>query len=99
MFLSGAQDHKQSFDVALWLKCMREKSNHPPKLVPDDFQESATVVLYSFLGLSLSNISHNNCRNIYLKLVHVIQNLIDIGVTFCSCVELPEYSDSDNDSE
>lgn len=98
MFILGAQDHKKPFDVALWLKCMREKSKEPPRLVPGDFEESATVTLYSYFGLSVPDISHNNCRSIYLKLVRVIESLVDNGVTFCSSIEHPEDSyDSTSD--
>ena len=69
----GAQDHKRPFNVALWLKCMREKSREPPKLFPNDFKESATVMLYDRLGLTVEDISHENCRNVY---VNEIQTLI-----------------------
>lgn len=100
MFILGAQDHKKPCDVALWLKCMREKSKDPPKLVPDDFEESATIVLYSYLGLSIPDISHSNCRNIYIKLVRVIESLVDNGVTFCSSIEhLEESYSSTSDSD
>ena len=70
--------------MALWLKCMREKSREPPKLFLNDFKESATVMLYDRLGLTVEDISHENCRNVYLKLVNEIQTLIDNGITFCS---------------
>ena len=64
---------------------MTEKSREPLKLFPNEFKESATVVLYSSLGLTVGDVSHGNCRNVYLNLINVIQNLIDIGITFRIC--------------
>ena len=46
MLVLGVQDHRQTFDVTLWIKFMREESKEPPKSVPSDFEESAKVVLY-----------------------------------------------------
>lgn len=74
---------------------MTEKSRKPPKFFPNDFKESTTVLLCNRLGLTVEDISHENCRNVYLKLVNIIQTLIDNGITFCSSIEPAEDSDSD----
>ena len=46
----GAQDQLQIIDSNLWATCMMGESKPMPKFYPDDFKQSAEIVLYRALG-------------------------------------------------
>ena len=65
-------------DGRLWARGMVE--SEPASLVcPAVFKDAAEVVLRSTLGLSVDDITHTNCRNVYLHLVHHMRLLVHDG--------------------
>ena len=74
IFITGAHDHMQPFDVDLWLTCMSRKSKTPPRLYPEEFGRYAFDIFDHCLNLSPRDVSHDNCRNIYVKLVEAFVN-------------------------
>lgn len=65
-------------DGQLWARGMIESESSPP-VCPVVFKEAAERVLKSTLGLSVDDITHTNCQNIYLHLVHYIILLVCDG--------------------
>ncbi|XP_065890187.1 uncharacterized protein [Dysidea avara] len=96
--LHGVQDQLQDFDANLWAQCMLHESVSPPRFYPDDFKTSASTILYNGLGLNPNAITHYNCRNVYLKLVHLINSLLNHGVTICSNLSITDSSDDNDDT-
>ncbi|XP_065887587.1 uncharacterized protein [Dysidea avara] len=82
--LQGVEDQLQPFDTDLWVTCMLNESSSSPTFYPDDFKTSATTILQSALGLTHGGITHDNCRNVYLTLVELIDELVNRGITICS---------------
>ena len=78
----GAHDHMQPFDVDLWLTCMSRKSKTPPTLYPEEFGRYAFDIFDHCLDLNPRDVSHDNCHNIYVKLVRVFEAFIDNGVRY-----------------
>jgi len=83
-YIIGVEDQLQPIDTDLWATCMLNESRLPPPFYPDDFKVSASAILQSTLGLTQSGITHDNCRNVYLTLVLLIDELVDRGITICS---------------
>ena len=62
----------------LWARGMQETETAPP-VCPVTFKDAVEAVLRSTLGLSVNDITHANCRNIYLHLVHQMALLVGDG--------------------
>ena len=78
----GAHDHLQPFDIDLWLTCMSRKSRIPPRLYPEEFERCAVYILDRALDLNPRDVSHENCRNIYVKLLRIIEACINSGISY-----------------
>ena len=76
---------------------MLNESQQPPKFFPSDFKENVGIILNRVFGITVDGISHGNCRNVYLKLVHLISALVEQSIPVCSAFELQSTSDSDNE--
>jgi hypothetical protein len=74
----GTTDQLEPIDTALWVHCMLHQSSVPP-LCPTTFQDYGEAALFATLGLTLKDITHTNCRNIYITLVHSISVLVSEG--------------------
>lgn len=69
----------QPFDTTLWVNCMLDESVTAPPLFPGRFGDLCDDVLCD-MGLSLDDITHANCRDVYLKLVDSVLTLIRNGL-------------------
>jgi len=69
-----------------------------PSFFPLEYKINAGIILSRTFGITVDGISHGNCRNIYLQLVHLITTLLQQGVPVCSRLELSNTSDSDEDN-
>ena len=58
-------------DGELWAAGMLEKSESPPPFYSTEFHELATDILM-MLGLSVANITHENCKDIYVNIISLI---------------------------
>jgi len=77
---------------------MLEESCKPPPLYPDSFGTVAAAILKDTIGLTVDGITHDNCCNVYKSLVHVIDRLVDDGVTICSTIDnMTDDTDSESD--
>lgn len=81
---------------------MIQESKPIPKFYPNDFKKSAETVLYRALGFTVQDIIHENCRQVYLKLVVLIEESDDRGIPICS--DFQSHNDdtttnSDSESE
>ena len=54
---------------------MLEESAPLPSLCPD-FADNAKFFLYLFYGLTLDDITHENCKDVYLNLVNIIERIV-----------------------
>lgn len=75
----GTTDQVQPFDTTIWAHCMLHESTAPPELCPENFKDICEDVLEDS-GLTLSDITHTNCRDIYLELVQNIKTLVNDGL-------------------
>lgn len=80
LFLLGSSDQLQTIDCSLWAKSMLTESKPAPLLCPNFFRTAARRILQNNLHLNEGDITHNNCQNIYVKLVHHIQLLVADGM-------------------
>ena len=92
------QDHLQTVDSALWARCMLNESIKPPKFYPEDFKVSAGIILHHTFGLTQDTVSHDNCRNVYLRLVKLIDSLTSRGVPVCSMLANASTDTSETDT-
>ena len=76
---TGKEDHLQPIDVTLWTASMASESRPPPPLCPIPFKHIASTILRNDFHLNLSDITHSNCRDIYLLLVHHLEALVMDG--------------------
>ena len=60
----------------LWAQCMQEKSIPAPPLCPLEFKENAEYFLNALYGLTLPDVTHQNCKEVYLKLVNIVNYLL-----------------------
>jgi len=65
----------KSIDSNLWARLMLEESSRPPKFYPNDFKDSAEIILNHLFGINVDGITHDNCKNIYLRMIHIIDTL------------------------
>ena len=56
---------------------MMEDSVSTPLLCPKEFTENAEYFLNVIYGVTLNDITHQNCEHIYLALVIIIETIID----------------------
>ena len=64
----GAENCLKSVDGELWLKAVIEKSQPPPPFYCVEFEDWANAV-YETMGLTHANVTPNNCRAVYIKLI------------------------------
>lgn len=50
----------------------RQLAEDPQPFYPADYEAEATAVLNTTLGISVKDITPDNCRNIYIQLVHLL---------------------------
>jgi len=74
-----------------------DESKSPPKLFPPDFNISAGIILRRAIGITVCDITHENCRSVYLRLVKLINALVYRGIPVCSAFT-PSDTDSDLDT-
>ena len=68
MFPAGAEDYIKSADRDLWLQAMLDKAQPSPPFYSPEFEEWANAVLED-MDLDHKNITPQNCRAVYLKLL------------------------------
>ena len=73
-------DQLQPIDPTLWANCMIHESTAPQSLCPTEFKDICDDVLRVFFGLSIEDVSHTNCRSVYIRLVREIKLLVDNGM-------------------
>lgn len=76
---SGKEDKSQTFDTTLWALGMASESRGPPPLCPVPFKRTASRILRNKMHLNLADITHNNCRSIYIRLVGHLRALVMDG--------------------
>ena len=79
-YFLGTTDQLQPIDSTLWAHCMLYESIASPPLCPESFKDICEDVLHDTLNLSPDDITHANCRNIYLQLVNSIKILVSNGL-------------------
>ena len=67
-----------SVNGKIWAESMLE-SEAAPLMYPGGFKQSLEEILNSILELTMHDLNHNNCRNVYLKLVHQVYVAINDG--------------------
>jgi len=80
----GAQDHLQHFDSDMWAHCMLHESKLLPRFSPTDYKNTISIILNHTFGITVDDISHGNCRGIYLKLVQLVTALVQQDIPVCS---------------
>ena len=70
-----------------------DKSRASPKFFPDDLRSSTEIILCSALGLTVDGVNHENCHRVYchrvyMKLVQLINGLVDMVVLICSMLSI-----------
>ena len=78
---------------------MMDESRAPPKFFPDDFRSSTEIILRSALGLTVNGVNHENCHRVYMKLVQLINGLVDMGVPICSTLSIATELSSDTETD
>ena len=78
---------------------MLHKSRQPPKFFPADFNISTDLILRTAFGITVGSIAHANCRNIYIRLVQLINELVSRGIPVCSALTNQSDLDTDSDSD
>lgn len=74
--LTGKEDQLQPIDVPLWTASMMSESRPPPPLCPTSFKSIALRIIQNNFHLNIADITHSNCRDIYLLLVHHLEALV-----------------------
>jgi len=59
-----------------WAQVMLEESSRPFKFYPNDFKDSAEIILNHLFGINVDGITHDNCKNTYLQMIHIIDTLV-----------------------
>ena len=72
----GATDHKMPVDPYLWAHFMLQESKRAPPLCPADFKENALFFLERYFGFIIKNVTHSNCKQIYIALTDFLSNLV-----------------------
>ena len=72
----GKEDCLKPVDPSLWAQCMLEESVPQPSFYSPEFKENIEYLLYSFHSLNICDVTHQNCVNIYMKLVNIVDSLI-----------------------
>lgn len=75
----GKQDQLKNIDPSLWAASMISESRSAPPLCPVNFKNAASEILRDTLHCSVADITHMNCRSVYLHLVHHIEMLVMDG--------------------
>lgn len=57
---------------------MSTESTDKPRFFPEDFETEAIHFLHECLGITVNDITHNNCRDVYCKLVEVLNCLLTL---------------------
>ena len=75
-----------------------DKSRASPKFFPDDLRSSTEIILCSTLVLTVDGVNHENCHRVYchrvychrvyMKLVQLINGLVDMVVLICSMLSI-----------
>ena len=73
LMFTGKQDQLKNVDAYLW------ESEPAPRLCPAPFRSTVDQVLQELLGMSIDDVTHKNCRNVYLKVVHQMSLLVADG--------------------
>ena len=60
----------------LWAHCMLTKSCDHSLNCPEDFTENALYFLEHVFGLTLDQVTHQNCIEVYLNLSTFLSNLL-----------------------
>lgn len=76
---TGKQDQLKTIDAYLWATCMIESEPAPP-LCPIPFKNAVCQLLSENLGMSIDDVTHENCHNVYLRLVRHMSVLVADGV-------------------
>ncbi len=66
-------------DPSLWARCMLSdtESVSSPPLCPPEFVENALFFLERVFGMSVPDITHENCTQVYTDLVSVLEIVIN----------------------
>ena len=75
-YIIGVEDKLMPIDSRLWARCMLEESITPPPLCPSDLAEDIEFFMRMLLGLTLSDITHANCKRIYVLLTNFIETIV-----------------------
>ena len=64
-----------TIDCDLWTKCMLEYSKKAPQLCPTDLANDVEYFMHALLGLTLADLTHDNCKDVYLYLTSLLKNI------------------------
>ena len=73
----GVEDQLMPIDSEVWARSMIEESRKPPPLCSSEFKENIVFFMNTLLGKTLSDITHENCREIYVFLTEFIESIIN----------------------
>ena len=59
----------------MWAHCMLSDSMQAPLLCPEDLAENAAFFLQSYFGLTVNEIKHTNCKQVYIAFVDFLSHL------------------------
>ena len=69
----GYCDQSVRLNAHLWADCMQRNSHDPPDFFPASFGCRAKRILFHKFGMGTGDIKHSNCKNIYLRLCHEME--------------------------
>ena len=72
----GVTDQLQSVDSELWRHCFEKESKPPPPFLPVDVESDLTCFLENCLHITKDEITHSNCKNVYINLVNEVKEII-----------------------
>ena len=75
-FIIDKEDQIQEVDADLWLHCMLNESVDPPCFLSADVENSLSFFLEHFLHIKQEDVTHRNCKMVYIKLIDEIRSLL-----------------------
>lgn len=76
MITTGKEDQLMNIDCDLWATCMLEHSKTPPPLCPSHLAEDLEYFMHTELGITLADITHDNCKSVYVDLASFIESIV-----------------------
>ena len=63
-------------DPNLWTYFMLHESSKAKSLCPEDFYDNALFFLERYFGMGINDITHRNCKLVYVALVNFLSVLM-----------------------